>query len=109
VSIGLERGVVYLQPYNPNWSAEFENEKQNLLEVFGDRIIAIEHIGSTSISGLYAKPIIDMIAAIRSFDELQYFTEPLQKLGYDICPKECLLIGSFFQKAHDRVVHIILT
>lgn len=59
MSIGLKRGTVIVEPYDPNWPKEFDKEKQILTGVFGEKIISIEHIGSTSIQDLVAKPIID--------------------------------------------------
>ena len=50
----------------PELAKEFELEKQQLLETFGDKILAIEHIGGTSILGLVAKPIIDIVVAVKS-------------------------------------------
>ncbi|HET6747061.1 MAG TPA: GrpB family protein [Candidatus Saccharimonadales bacterium] len=106
MSIGLERGTVRLQAYDPNWAIEFERERQRLLDVFGDRLIAIEHIGSTSVPGLPAKPIIDMIAAIRSFDELENFVEPLQELGYEYSPERMFTDRKFFPKGpHSSRTH----
>ena len=72
-SIGLKRGTVKVVDNNPNWPQEFEAEKQRLIDTFGDKIVAVEHIGSTSILGLAAKPIIDIVAAVKSFDDLPEF------------------------------------
>lgn len=106
MSIGLERGTVQLQAYDPDWAAEFEQEKQRLLDVFGDKLIAIEHIGSTSVPGLSAKPIIDIIAAVNSFDELEDFIEPLQKLGYEYMPERMFSDRKFFPKGpHSNRTH----
>lgn len=110
MSIGLTRGTVQLQPYDPNWLIEFEKEKQQLKEVFGNKIIAIEHIGSTSVPDMPAKPLIDIIAAIHSFDELQEFIEPLQKLGYEYMPERMFADRKFFPKGprSNRTHHLNL-
>lgn len=84
--------------YSPNWPKEFEAEKQRLLEVFGDRIVAVEHIGSTSIPGLAAKPIIDIVAGVNSFDVLSDFIQGLQGLGYEYMPKRMFDNRKFFPK-----------
>lgn len=55
--LGLKRGTVKLVPYNPKWVELFEKERQLLVKTFGKKIIAIEHIGSTSIPGIAANPI----------------------------------------------------
>ena len=98
MNTGLKRGTVQLQPYDPNWPMGFEKEKQKLLDIFGGKIIAIEHIGSTAVPGLCAKPLIDMIAAIRSFDELKDFIEPLKELGYEYMPERMFNDRKFFPK-----------
>ena len=98
MSIGLERDKAQLQTYDPDWAVAFEQEKQRLLNLFGDKIVAIEHIGSTSVPGLAAKPIIDMVAAVHSFDELENFIEPLQQLGYEYMPERMFADRKFFPK-----------
>jgi len=64
--MGLKRGTVKLEKYNSNWKKEFEKEKEKLSELFGEVALSIEHIGSTSIPGLSAKPIIDIAVGVKS-------------------------------------------
>ena len=68
--MALKRGIVELAEYNSNWKKEYEKEEKLLKEVLGDRIIEIHHIGSTSIEGLKAKPVIDILVVINSLDEI---------------------------------------
>ncbi|WOD65129.1 GrpB family protein (plasmid) [Niallia taxi] len=56
--------IVELHPHNPEWESKFEREKTRILEALGDKTLAIEHIGSTSIKGLAAKPIIDIMEVL---------------------------------------------
>jgi GrpB-like predicted nucleotidyltransferase (UPF0157 family) len=98
MTIGLHRGTVQLQPYDPEWPKAFEKEKAALRAVFGNKLIAIEHIGSTSVPGLAAKPIIDMVAAVDSFDNLADFTVPLQAIGYEYMPERMFPDRKFFPK-----------
>ena len=98
MSIGLERGTVALKKYDPQWQTAFETEKSLLLSVFGDKLIAIEHIGSTSVPGLASKPIIDIVAAVKSFDNLGYFIENLQAIGYEYMPERMFENRKFFPK-----------
>ncbi|MDQ0218737.1 GrpB-like predicted nucleotidyltransferase (UPF0157 family) [Peribacillus cavernae] len=53
--------VVGLESYNPDWDVQFEIEKERISHVIGNEMIRIEHIGSTSVEGLGAKPIIDIM------------------------------------------------
>lgn len=82
--LGLKRGTVKLANAHDKWARLFDKEKQLLLDTFGDRIIDIEHVGSTAIPGVPAKPLIDMNVAISSLDDgyIEGFVAPLEKLGY---------------------------
>jgi GrpB-like predicted nucleotidyltransferase (UPF0157 family) len=56
---------VELAPYDPSWPDRFEREAREIAELIGPDLVALEHIGSTAVPGLAAKPIIDMMAAAR--------------------------------------------
>lgn len=71
-----------LLPYQSSWKEKFNQEKKKLLEVFSVKAIAIEHIGSTSIPGLSAKPIIDIAVLIEKAEEGDGFVESLKEFGY---------------------------
>lgn len=68
--------------YQLEWQKKFENEKEKLKHVFGDMAREIEHIGSTSVEGLSSKPIIDIAVLIKRSADVDTFTEPLTKIGY---------------------------
>ena len=55
---------VLIADYDLKWPLLYESEKEPILRVLGERLVTIEHIGSTAVSGLGAKPIIDVLAAI---------------------------------------------
>jgi len=84
--IGLRRGAVMLVEYDPTWASEFEREKQLLLDVFGNKVVAIEHIGSTAVPGLPAKPIIDIEVGLRKFDDYKELVPLAETLGYIFMP-----------------------
>lgn len=69
--MGLKKGTVIIEEYNTNWKNQFEEEKKNLEEIFGDIAITIEHIGSTSIEGISAKPIIDIAIGVNKLDDFE--------------------------------------
>ena len=73
------RNIVVV-PYNSDWENEFERIKSELVSMLSD-IISVEHVGSTSVPGLYAKPIIDIDIVIEkeNFDKVK---EQLAKAGY---------------------------
>jgi len=82
MSLGLQRGQVKLVPYNPEWADLFELEKNAIKQAFREKILGIEHIGSTAIPGMIAKPILDFMIAVDSLDEYELYTQELEKLGY---------------------------
>jgi len=81
--IGLSRGIVKLSPYTDQWKNEFNKEKELLNSTVGDYVLAIEHVGSTSIEGLDAKPIIDIAMGVKSLDTVNDFRELLESIGYN--------------------------
>jgi GrpB-like predicted nucleotidyltransferase (UPF0157 family) len=78
---------VILVPYDPTWPAKFEAEKTLLLQAFPTQFIAIEHVGSTAIPGMSAKPIIDLIGGVRSMQAADDLLAPLCAIGYDTSPE----------------------
>jgi GrpB-like predicted nucleotidyltransferase (UPF0157 family) len=68
--------------YSPDWPLEFEREAGRLRGYFRDEIVAIHHIGSTSVPGLAAKPIIDLLPIIREIQTADTLTSQLEKDGY---------------------------
>ena len=64
--IGLRRGTVRLVAHHPKWAEYFNEEKQLLFKILGEKVLDIRHIGSTSISGIAAKPILDILAAVET-------------------------------------------
>ncbi len=77
--------VVEIGPYSPQWPAMFASEKKHLLACCpGGLIRRIEHYGSTSVPGLAAKPIIDMLVEVASLDRTKREIVPvLESQGYD--------------------------
>lgn len=73
---------VIVVPYNEQWKKDFDTIKQYLLTALKDTIIGIEHIGSTSVDGLYAKPIIDIDVVIKDYSVFDTVVEKLATLGY---------------------------
>jgi GrpB-like predicted nucleotidyltransferase (UPF0157 family) len=91
---------ITLSEYDPEWPKIFEIEKQSILKTTSTWIIAVEHIGSTSIPGLIAKPIIDILAAVQSLDDAVHIIPPLTSIGYTYCPENEVSIPErrFFNK-----------
>lgn len=98
MSLGLKRGNVRIVEYDPDWVNKYENEKANLIEIFSDHIIKIEHVGSTAVPGLASKPIIDILIGVKSFTELTYFIEKMPEIGYEYMPERMFENRKFFPK-----------
>ncbi len=99
-----ERKSAYPVPivdYDPSWPLMFEKEKNAILEAIGEKVVAIEHVGSTAIPGMRARPIIDTLIALRRLDDAIECIEPLRKLGYEYRPiNETIIPGTrFFRKS----------
>jgi GrpB-like predicted nucleotidyltransferase (UPF0157 family) len=75
--------------HDSHWKAEFDREAAKLIDVFGDALVVIHHIGSTAVPGLAAKPIIDILVVLRETKTIDRFNAPMQELGYRV-RGECL-------------------
>lgn len=84
--IGLQQGTVQLLPYDDTWSTEFATEAELLRGVFGNDV-EVEHVGSTAIPGLVAKPLIDIQVGIKILADARKFIPRLEKLGYHYMPE----------------------
>ena len=74
--------------HNPDWKNIYKLEKQNIIRALGpDNILRIEHIGSTAIPGLCAKPTIDILLEIPRLTDLEYIKEKLKNIDYQYIPK----------------------
>jgi len=81
--IGLKRGTVKLSSHHKQWAKLFETEKENLLSALNQFKANIEHVGSTAIPGVPAKPIIDMLLFIPDNINVQKIHDILEKQGYE--------------------------
>jgi GrpB-like predicted nucleotidyltransferase (UPF0157 family) len=74
---------IIIVDYSPQWATLFEEERARLMEAISDYAIAIEHVGSTAVTGLGAKPCIDIMVGVESLAEADaHCIEPVLKLGY---------------------------
>ena len=73
---------VIVLPYDEKWKIEFERIEQELTLALDDCIMAIEHVGSTSVEGLAAKPIIDIDIIIKDYNSFETVKNRLSEIGY---------------------------
>ena len=83
--------------YNPLWQEKYEKEARLIRKILADNCIAIYHIGSTSVKGLAAKPIIDIMVAVRSLEKVDNVAKDFKKLDYEYLG-EFGIKGSIFAK-----------
>lgn len=89
---------ITIEDYNPNWSKQFDEEKEKLKEILTDKYISIEHIGSTSVEGLCAKPILDIAIGVNDLEIVSEFIEPLKQIGYEFVYHKEFPQRRFFRK-----------
>ena len=74
--------LVIIEDYNPRWPQMFQTLRSGVAAVLGELAISIEHVGSTAVPGLSAKPIIDIDVLLRSSTDLEVVIRKLTDLGY---------------------------
>jgi len=89
VTIDPPEGLIEPRPpievvdYDPAWPATFETEAARLREGLGDVALRIDHVGSTAVPGLAAKPIVDIQVSVPDVSDLDSYRDPLEALGYE--------------------------
>lgn len=114
--LGLKRGTVKLVSHNSKWKEIFQKEKQRLKKTFGNTIIAIEHVGSTAIPSIPAKPILDIDVGVISLKIARDMKKKFEKIGYEHRPfipsktikelKEQELYVKGSEKSRTHYVHV---
>jgi len=78
---------IIVVPYDPEWPLQYEEEKARILAAIAPYVVCMEHMGSTAIPGLAAKPVIDILIGVRSLADAPFFLPPLASLGYEYIQK----------------------
>lgn len=74
--------AVVIADYDPDWPVRFLAEKRVLQEASSDSLHRIEHVGSTSVPALAAKPVIDILGGVRSISDADSLVESFEEVGY---------------------------
>lgn len=104
--LGLKRGTVHLELHREEWHQLFAHERDGLLEAIGDESLPIEHIGSTSICGIPAKPILDIMIGTPTSEAELPFVSNLEVVGYEYKGENGVPERHFFGKGVPRTVHL---
>ncbi|MBL4593965.1 MAG: GrpB family protein [Flavobacteriales bacterium] len=78
---------IHIEKYNPNWITQFFKEYNQLLDSIDESDVVIEHIGSTSVNGLGAKPVIDIMIGLKDFSTADNHINNIESLGYNYISK----------------------
>ncbi|MDR3473230.1 MAG: GrpB family protein [Devosia sp.] len=110
MALGLAHGKVVLVEGNPEWDRLYRAEEQQLRSVIGDMALDIQHIGSTAIAGIKAKPIIDILVGLARFEDGVLLVGPLQRLGYDYVGTQMVPNDHLFGKgtARTHLLHAVV-
>lgn len=71
-----------VQPYDPNWKRQYEQERKTIINVFGEKARRIEHIGSTAVEGMWAKPQIDILVIVDTLSVISEIIDQMESRGY---------------------------
>ena len=83
----MHNARVYIEPYNPEWPKKFAAEKGVIEETLGSWIVGgVHHVGSTSVPGLPAKPIVDIQVGVKNLEEARACIPLLESVGYCYAP-----------------------
>lgn len=93
--------------YQEEWPLLFEKEAEKLQRVFRNELIAIHHIGSTSVPGLQAKPVIDMLPVVNDIQLVANYNQKMRELDYEPMGEYEIPGRRFFRKGGDKRTHHI--
>jgi GrpB-like predicted nucleotidyltransferase (UPF0157 family) len=101
---------VIVKPWNPRWASHYNGEAERLRRIFGPVLVSVEHIGSTSVPGLAAKPIIDILVTATSLEEVERLTPMIEREGYASKGEQGVPGRRYFRKGsnlrHTHHVHV---
>lgn len=107
--LGLESDRVRLRPYTSRWAELFALEAPAIRAALGSLAIDVQHVGSTSIPGLMAKPILDIAVALEQLSSYPLCIDRLAAIGYEHVPWQGLARNEVFSKGVPRthLVHVV--
>jgi GrpB-like predicted nucleotidyltransferase (UPF0157 family) len=97
---------IVLADYDPDWPRLFEREARRISGALGDKALQIEHVGSTSVPGLAAKPVIDLVLVVADSADEGSYVEPLEAAGYTLRIREPELDEHRMFRGPDTRMHL---
>ena len=108
MGVGLTRGTVLVADYDPEWPARFAEERARLTAALDGVPAAIEHVGSTAVPGLAAKPVIDVAVGRPPESDLEPYVRAFTGLGYEYKGENGIPGRHFFGLGQPRTHHLHL-
>jgi len=108
LSLGLESGIVRLVEYDERWPALFAAESARMLSAVSEFPLTLEHIGSTAVPGLCAKPVLDILAGHAPAVPILQYVAPFERAGYEHRGDGGIVGHQFFRRGQPRAYHIHL-
>lgn len=105
LEFNLNHRVIDVIDYDPRWKDIFKIEKELLVNAIGSNAISIEHIGSTSVKGLVAKPVIDILIEVTSLKKLDASSKKIVALAYHVKGENGISARRYFQKGGKQRTH----
>ena len=104
--LGLPSGTVSLHRAHDEWARAFEHEAQRIESAIGPYILDVRHIGSTAIKGVPAKPILDLLVGVASYEDAAGCVAPLEELRYEYRGEAGIARRHYFVKGKPRTHHL---
>lgn len=101
--LGLNRKSVELVAHQKEWKTLYEQEEKLLRFAIGEIVIAIEHIGSTAIPSIVAKPIIDVIIGVKDLADVEKYLLSLAAIGYEDRGESGIPGRRYFRKGTEAI------
>lgn len=98
---------IIVNDYNPIWTEKYKEEVSLIQPILAENCVALYHIGSTSVPGLAAKPIIDIMAVVRSLAEVDSVAEKFSDVGYEYLGEFGIVGRRYLRKGGDKRTHQI--
>lgn len=103
---GPEKRPITIVEYDPQWPVKFQQHKARIHEAIGGSALQIEHIGSTSVPCLAAKPVIDILLVVKDAGNEAVYLGPLESAGYILRVREPDFDGHRMFRTPERDVHV---
>lgn len=104
--LGLASGEVSLTRAHDAWAATYQRERARIVAALGEHLLDIQHVGSTSIPNVPAKPILDILVGVRDFDEATVCIAPMIAIGYTYRGENGIPRRHYFVKGDPRTHHV---